>query len=204
MLKVIKQYLIETIYLKKNDAYGIVWECVRPVKGHFRVARSLCFKARLCVKPLIWKWHFIPMHWNKTLRVLPFVKTERTAPSRRNENFTFNQNYPARSVKSWMVCTKKMVFQQKLLEKPISFSNWLVLQWSGRPVLTNGLSALSFVLKVRVFGTRKLLVTSFLYHEIPQQLTYPKTTFFRRYFALNALKENRIQVFRFHLHTVLQ
>ena len=30
----------------------------------------------------------------------------------------------------------------------------------------------------------------------PQQLTYPKTTFFRRYFALNALKENRIQVFR--------
>ena len=40
-------------------------------------------------------------------------------------------------------------------------------------------------------------MTSFLYHEIPQQLTYPKTTFFRRYFALNALKENRIQVFRF-------
>ena len=130
-------------------------------------------------------------------RALPFVKTDRPAPSRRNENFTFNRNYPARSVKSWMVCTKKMVFQQKLLEKPISFSNWLVLQWSGRPVLTNGLSALSFVLKVRVFGTRKLLVTSFLYHEIPQQLTYPKTTFFRRYFALNALKENRIQVFRF-------
>ena len=38
---------------------------------------------------------------------------------------------------------------------------------------------------------------SFLYHEIPQQLTYPKTTFLRRYFALYALKETRIQVFRF-------
>ena len=43
-------------------------------------------------------------------------------------------------------------------------------------------------------------MTLFLYHEIPQQLTYPKTTFFRRYFALNALKENRIQVFRFAFH----
>ena len=81
-------------------------------------------------------------------------------------------------------------FTTKTLEKPISFSNCLVRQWSGRPVLTNALSALSF-------GTRKLLVISFLYHEIPQQLTYPKTTFFRRYFALNVLKENRIQVFRF-------
>ena len=49
----------------------------------------------------------------------PFVKTDRPDPSSRNKNFTFNQNYPARSVKSWMVCTKKIVFffQQKLLEK---------------------------------------------------------------------------------------
>ena len=29
---------------------------------HFRVASSLCFKARLSVKPLIWKWFFILMH----------------------------------------------------------------------------------------------------------------------------------------------
>ena len=29
-----------------------------------------------------------------------FVRTDRPDPSRRNENFTFNQNYPARSVKS--------------------------------------------------------------------------------------------------------
>ena len=40
----------------------------------------------------------------------PFVKTDRPDPSSRNKNFTFNQNYPARSVKSWMVCTKKIVF----------------------------------------------------------------------------------------------
>ena len=34
--------------------------------------------------------------------------------------------------------TKKMVFQEKLLEKrPVSFSNWLVGQRSDRPVLTN-------------------------------------------------------------------
>ena len=29
---------------------------------HFRVASSLCFKARLSAKPLIWKWFFILMH----------------------------------------------------------------------------------------------------------------------------------------------
>ena len=67
------------------------------------------------------------MHWNKILRVLPFVQTERPAPSRRNENFTFNQNYPAKSVKYWIVCTKKMVFPQKLLKRPFHFQT----DWSG-------------------------------------------------------------------------
>ena len=37
-----------------------------------------------------------------------------------------------------IACTKDNVSQQKLFEKAISFSNWLVGQWSGRPVLTNG------------------------------------------------------------------
>ena len=42
---------------------------------------------------------------NRTLNVLllgrfPFVRTERPDPSRRNENFTINQSYPTRSVKS--------------------------------------------------------------------------------------------------------
>ena len=30
----------------------------------------------------------------------PFVRTDRPDPSRSNENFTFDQNYPTRSVKS--------------------------------------------------------------------------------------------------------
>ena len=30
----------------------------------------------------------------------PFVKTDHPDPSSLNKNFTFNQNYPARSVKS--------------------------------------------------------------------------------------------------------
>ena len=63
-------------------------------------------------------------HFN---RALPFVQSERPAPSRRNENFTFNQNYPARSVKYWIVCTKKMVFPQKLLKRPFHFQT----DWSG-------------------------------------------------------------------------
>ena len=29
--------------------------------GHFRIASSLCFKARLSAKPLAWKWFFILM-----------------------------------------------------------------------------------------------------------------------------------------------
>ena len=51
----------------------------------------------------------------------PFVRTNRPDHSSHNENFTFNQNYPARSVKSLIVCTKEMVFQQKLLEKSTFF-----------------------------------------------------------------------------------
>ena len=43
--------------------------------------------------------------------------TDQPDHSFRNENFTFNQHYPARSVKSWIEYTKEMVFQQKLFEK---------------------------------------------------------------------------------------
>ena len=51
------------------------------------------------------------------------------------ENFTFNQNYLARSVKCLRVCRKAvahlrkvMVFGQNPHTKPIPFSKWLVLQ----------------------------------------------------------------------------
>ena len=43
--------------------------------------------------------------------------SDRLGHFRRNENFNFNQNYPARSIKSWIACTKEIVFQQKRLEK---------------------------------------------------------------------------------------
>ena len=47
----------------------------------------------------------------------PFVRTDRQGHSRRNENFSFNQSYLAWSVKSWIACTKEIVFHQKLLKK---------------------------------------------------------------------------------------
>ena len=37
----------------------------------------------------------------------PFVRTDRPDRSRLNENFTFNQNYSAQSVKSQKVCTRE-------------------------------------------------------------------------------------------------
>ena len=48
----------------------------------------------------------------------PFVRIDRPDLIRRNNNqFPFNQNSPAKSVKSQILCTKENVFQQKLLEK---------------------------------------------------------------------------------------
>ena len=46
---------------------------------------------------------------------LPFVRSDRPDHSRGSDNFPFNQNSTARSVKFWIVCTKEMVFRQKLL-----------------------------------------------------------------------------------------
>ena len=51
------------------------------------------------------------------LGCFPFVRTDRPGHSLRNENFTLNQSYPARSVKSQIVITKEIVFHQKLMEK---------------------------------------------------------------------------------------
>ena len=47
----------------------------------------------------------------------PFVRTQGQDIPFRDENFTFNQSYPVRSVKSQIVCTKEIVFHQKLMEK---------------------------------------------------------------------------------------
>ena len=72
---------------------------------------------------------------SQSLGDFPFVRTNRPDHSRRNKNLTFNQIYPARSV---IVCTKELLFSKTLWKKPISFAYWLVRQWYGRPVLTNG------------------------------------------------------------------
>ena len=61
---------------------------------------------------------------------LPFVRTDRPDHSRRNDNFPFNQNSPARSVKSWIVCTKEMIFQQKLLKKA-----YFIFKLTGRAMV---------------------------------------------------------------------
>ena len=50
-------------------------------RSHFRVVPSLCFKARLSVKPLIWKWFYILMQiklicTRKVLHLASFWKWE--------------------------------------------------------------------------------------------------------------------------------
>ena len=69
------------------------------------------------------------------VHVLMQTLTDWPNHSCRNENFTFNQNYPERSVKSSIVCTKEMVFQQKPYGKT---QFHLLTDWSGLPVLTYG------------------------------------------------------------------
>ena len=60
----------------------------------------------------------------------PFVRTDRPNHSQRNENFHFNQISPARSVKSWVLFTKEMVVQQKLLEKA-----YFIIKPTGRAMV---------------------------------------------------------------------
>ena len=94
------------------------------------------FTLETCVSPVSSMGHF------------PFVRTDWPRNSSHNDNFTFNENYPVRSK---MACTKEMVFQQKLLEKSIFHSKWLVRLWSGRSVLTFGKRAKGSLLKVIVY-----------------------------------------------------
>ena len=54
-----------------------------------------------------------------------------------SEPFPFNQNSPARPAKSLTVCTKEMVFQQKLSKKDNFKLTGRAMVWP-RPVLTNG------------------------------------------------------------------
>ena len=79
-----------------------------------------------------WKWNEVTKVDLDVLDLggFPFVRTDRPDLSRRSDNFPFNQNSPARSVKSWIVCTKEMVLQQKLLEKA-----YFIFKLTGRAVV---------------------------------------------------------------------
>ena len=74
----------------------------------------------------VWTKSTFAIHM-KLLGCFSFVRPDRPTHSRHNENFTFNQNYPARSVKYLIVRKKKMVFQQKLVQP-----------WSSQSVITFG------------------------------------------------------------------
>ena len=58
------------------------------------------------VDEILWREHSnetssaVLSHGTIYLGSFPFVRTDRPGHSRRNENFTFYQSYPARSVKS--------------------------------------------------------------------------------------------------------
>ena len=67
---------------------------------------------------------------NAVLGRFPFVRTDRPDNSRRNKDFTFNQYYPVRSVKSLIVYTKENVFQQKLLGKA-----YFIFKLTGQPMV---------------------------------------------------------------------
>ena len=66
----------------------------------------------------------------RNLGRFPFVRTDRPDHYRSNDNFPFNQNSPARSVKSLMASTEETVFQQKLLEKA-----YFVIKLTGRAMV---------------------------------------------------------------------
>ena len=174
--------------------------CKRP----FSSCPKPLFQSEAMCEATDMKMRFCLMHWNKTLRVLPFVQTERPAPSRRNENFTFNQNYPAKSVKYWIVCTKKMVFPQKLLKRPFHFQT----DWSG-----NGAAGQFWQMDwapLASFWKREFLelgnclcLHSFIlkYHSkwhIRKQLFSGGTLLWTRW------RERGFKYFALHLHTVLQ
>ena len=128
MLK--KVYRVVSLESLTSEHFSGDWRVFRQI-SEFNTLPLLSYSVGkatqiLCVKYMCmtWKPPLLPFESNfssadypAALRRFPFFRTIRPDPSRRNENFTINQNYPARSVKSSIVCKKKMVFQQKTLWK---------------------------------------------------------------------------------------
>ena len=79
----------------------------------------------------------------RNLGRFPFVRTDRPEHSCSNDNFPFNQNSPARSVKSWIASTEETVFQQKLLEKA-----YFVIKRTGRAMVRPASSDKCFFITV--------------------------------------------------------
>ena len=72
---------------------------------------------------------------NLLLRRFPFVRTDQPDHFRHNENSSFNQNYPVRSVKSYLHRRRRWFFSKAFGKK--LFAHFQT-GWSGRPDLTNG------------------------------------------------------------------
>ena len=112
---------------KRNDfGLGTFKLCVCRSISHCRVPKSFSFKTRLKAKTSLVKMSFmkgrivfksIALHLGR----FPFVRTDQPDRSRRND-------FPARSVKSQIVCKKEMVFERK----PFGKSRFhLLTDWSG-------------------------------------------------------------------------
>ena len=111
---------------KRND-FGLGTFKLRVCRsiGHCRVPKSFSVKTRLKVETFLVKMSFmegkiifksIALHLGR----FPFVRTDRPDPCRRND-------FPARSVKSQMVCKKEMVFQWTLWKNRFH----LLTDWSA-------------------------------------------------------------------------
>ena len=99
---------------------------------------------------------------NRILRRFQIVRTDQPGHSCRKENFTLNQNYPARSVRSWTLSTKKMDFQQKPFGKRLLHSGQN--DWSSQGLASQFWlleSALSMVSVIYHWVNCK-----FLYHNV--------------------------------------
>ena len=111
MLK--KVYRVVSLESLTSEHFSGDWRVFRQI-SEFNTLLLLSYSVGkatqiLCVKSMCmnWKPPLLPFKFNfssadypAALRRFPFFRTDRPDPSRRNENFTINQNYPARSVKS--------------------------------------------------------------------------------------------------------
>ena len=111
MLK--KVYRVVSLESLTSEHFSGDWRVFRQI-SEFNTLLLLSYSVGkatqiLCVKSMCmnWKPSLLPFKFNfssadypAALRLFPFFRTDRPDPSRRNENFTINQNYPARSVKS--------------------------------------------------------------------------------------------------------